>query len=141
VERIRRRYGIRKKDGFYFSGLVGEVCGRKGWRGDEEGLGPEGREFLPHGVVLIGLLTGMKGVVAKLPETYALPYHLYTYTLLPNPVLLMSPTLHDRPNTLGVYKRALQKGERATPIFPYSPYSFIQRRKHAALNKVKHYHV
>jgi hypothetical protein len=78
VGRIRRGYRIEGKDGFYFSGLVGKVCGCKGWMGYEERLGPEGREFLTHGVVLIVLLTGMKAAVIELPEFYTLPYHLYT---------------------------------------------------------------
>lgn len=35
--------------GNYFAGLVGEVCVSEGWGRNEEGLIPEGREFLAHG--------------------------------------------------------------------------------------------
>lgn len=47
--RFGKGKGIREGGSVYFAGLVGEMFVSEGWRRDEEGLIPEGREFLAHG--------------------------------------------------------------------------------------------
>jgi hypothetical protein len=91
----------------YFSGLVGEVCGCEGRKGDKERLGPERRELLTHdGRLAIYSRVYYEESVIELPETFRAS---------PSPLYISFPPQRTHTNQAALqhclkYSRSLQKG-------------------------------